>query len=59
MIIHCAECGDILKEGEEIEGVFRAYYHDIPSKVHFSVSNPHDYLKETICHVRCGEIENA
>lgn len=55
MTLNCADCGKRLKDGDLIEGIFRAYYHEIPSKVFFSITKPHDYLKETVMHVDCGE----
>ncbi len=55
MTLKCIQCEKVIKEGEEIEGIFRAFYHAIPSEIHFSITKPHDYLKETIIHTDCRD----
>lgn len=53
MQILCCECGEELKEGDEVEGLFKAYYKALASKVHYAVSEPHDFIAETMAHVKC------
>lgn len=54
MIVTCTKCGKFLKEGQEVEGVFRAFYHELGSKVHYAITKPHDYVPNTLCHVDCN-----
>jgi hypothetical protein len=55
MIIECRKCGRILKTGEEIKYTAIGAYQELPSKVIFSVSQPHDVLVDTLEHVDCLE----
>lgn len=53
MIVYCGNCGGKLREGEEVKGTFHAYYHELGSKVHWSITKPHDYDTGTLCHSDC------
>ncbi len=53
MIIYCPKCKQPFKEGDEVQGTFRAFWHELGSKVHFSISKPHEYVPGTLSHVKC------
>jgi len=31
-----------------------AYWHELGSRVHYSLSKPHEVQKESLCHSECG-----
>lgn len=53
MLIRCGKCDQPLREGQEVYGRFAAYYHELVSKVTFSVTKPHEIYADTLEHVRC------
>jgi hypothetical protein len=57
MTIKCGKCGLVLTEGQEVKATMRAYYHELPSKVTFSLSQPHDVEAGSLVHVECAEVE--
>jgi hypothetical protein len=54
MTINCGKCGERLREGQEIRGLFVAYYHELRSKVIFSITKPHHYEGGSLEHVNCS-----
>lgn len=58
MKVNCPKCDQPFKDGQEIKGVFLAYFHDIPSKRVVSTTTPHDFIAETMEHVSCREVED-
>ena len=53
MIIDCWICHKPFKEGEEIVFTGYAYWHELGSKVAYSISKPHEVAKDTIHHSDC------
>lgn len=57
MTIRCAQCDQPLKEGQEVEGLFAAYFHEIPSTQAYAITKPHEILVDTLAHRDCTEVE--
>lgn len=55
----CRKCHLPFKENHEVQGMFKAFWHELGSKIHFSISKPHEYVAETLEHVDCDNPEVA
>ena len=57
MIVLCNICGLPFKEEEEVRGCVDAFWHELGSRVHFSITNPHNVIRGSLRHVLCEEKE--
>lgn len=55
MMILCQKCRQPLREDDEITFTGRAFYHELGSKVSYSITKPHDADPDTFAHVDCFE----
>jgi hypothetical protein len=53
MTVNCYICHQPFKEDEEIVGVMVAYWHELPSRVNFSITKPHHAYRDTLHHLEC------
>ena len=53
MIISCNICHLPFKEGEEVRGLMDSYWHELGSRVHFSLSKSHNVIRNSLYHVDC------
>jgi hypothetical protein len=58
MQLYCHICRHILKEGEEVMFTGMSYWHELGSKVTYSISTPHHVLKDSLRHSDCEESIN-
>ena len=58
MIISCNICHLPFKENDEVRGLMDAYWHELGSRVHFSLSKPHNVLRDSLRHRSCEESED-
>lgn len=52
---NCPNCDQPFKDGQEIRGVFFAYWHQIPSRTTMATTKPHEGIPETVEHRNCRE----
>lgn len=58
MRIHCAICSKPFREEDEIRAEMDCYWHELGSRVHYSVTKPHNVMQSTMRHVSCiNELE--
>lgn len=53
MTIHCYICGKAFREDDEVVFTGLAYWHELASRVHYSISKPHEVFKTTMHHNDC------
>ena len=58
MTLHCSICGKHFREEDEIRGEMDAFWHQLGSRVHFSVTKPHNVVAATLRHIACEESED-
>lgn len=55
MMLRCRKCERVFRENDEVKAVMSAFWHELASRVNFSVTKPHDVDSETLEHVDCLE----
>ena len=55
MILYCNICKASLKEKEEVRLTADAYWHELGSKIVFSISQPHNVDVTSLRHVDCDD----
>ena len=53
MNLTCNLCNRPFKEDEEVMFVAYAYWHELPSKVNYAMSKPHELDQDSLQHVAC------
>lgn len=57
MIRTCYICHKMFKEDDEIRAEMDAYWHELASKVNFSISRPHNVVAASLRHLSCENSE--
>jgi hypothetical protein len=57
MIKQCIICGKSFKEDDEVRVTVDALWHELGSKIHYSITRPHHLLSNTLRHTECAENE--
>ncbi len=55
MTVTCYVCHKPFKEDDEALVMVATYFHDIPSHIHYSITEPHHVYKDTFHHRECEE----
>jgi hypothetical protein len=55
MNLTCNLCNRPFKEDDEVMYVAYAYWRELPSRVSFSTTKPHDIDQDSVSHVACKE----
>jgi hypothetical protein len=57
MIIACSVCNKPFREDEEVRYTADSFWHELGSRIHFSVSKPHNVIRDSLRHSACEEKE--
>lgn len=57
MTINCYICHKPFREEDEVVFTGLAYWHELASRVHYSISKPHEVFKSTMHHMKCEDNE--
>jgi hypothetical protein len=54
MQLHCNLCHHEFRDGEEVMFIGYSYWHELKSKVNYSISKPHEVDQDSFAHVTCS-----
>ena len=59
MNLSCNLCNRPFKNEDEVMYIAFSYWNELPSKVNYSISRPHEIDQESLQHVSCREKTNV